>query len=551
MNITDCPDPSNTTSEENLIMEILQSPQPVPSQSCSYPQEMLDQTAQSQPSDKATPSADMDWSSGPPNNQSLSNPTARNIFESFQQFTGHPDSSVKTLDLHESPQCKQSERTKSKEVNGVELESLPAQSIPTTIAQQLTAGGDGTVSSEQQPSCQAVSSLSLASASSGIQNCVTMARSSPGPVLSLINSVRSPSVQQDFNQVRSPVMSDNNVPCQSPQVKTINAKGQEGISTTSPHPYTKLTDKVSVSGDIPINRISVVHSPVQKAIFTNQPLSPLQVCVPKQVQQSPRLSSPNSGPLTPCSVQENRVSVGSPNVFVGQSSKMSASSPFQINSVQGADSASDSVLPIACDQRSSNFEVKSLKITSPLHVKEMETDHDRSSKNTRATSSLPKSEKSQKKKGKSISKKEKGKSSNVSSKSSEKQSDPDLVETFETSVTEDLGFPVISIKSVMKSPQEVSVSHKEKDHRKVKDAECQQMSYKSFIQGVTGEECSTPVTERAGPRASPHTSQSSANSNEMLSEMIGLVSSLENSQHKNSSSEKVRDSNFYFVHHIH
>uniref|UniRef100_K1R0V0 Glucose-repressible alcohol dehydrogenase transcriptional effector n=1 Tax=Magallana gigas TaxID=29159 RepID=K1R0V0_MAGGI len=536
---TDCPDPSNTTSEENLIMEILQSPQPGPSQSSLYPPEMLDQTAQSQTSDKVTPSSDMDWSSGPPNNQSSSNPTARNIFESFPQFAGHPDSSVvKTLDLHEPPQHEQSDRTKSKEVNGVELESLPAKSVPTNNSQQLTARRDGAVSNEQQPGCQAVSSLSLSSASGVDSNCVTMVRSSPGPVLSLINSVRSPSVQHDLNQVRSPLSSENNVPCQSPQVKTINARGQEGPPASSPHPYTKLTDKVSVSGDIPNNRISVVHSPAQKAIFTNQPLSPLQVCVPKSVQQSPRLSSPNSGPLTPCNVQENRASVGSPNFFVGKSSKMSVSSPVPINSVQGAESASDSVLPIAYEQRSSKSEVKSPKLTSPLHVKEMETDQDKSSKNTQGTSSLPKCEKSQKKKGKSTSKKEKGKSSKVSSKSSEKQIDSDLVETFETSVTEDLGFPVISIKSVMKSPQEVSVSHKDKDARKVKDAECQQMSYKSFIRGVTGEECSTPVTERAGPRASPHTSRSSANSNEMLSEMIGLVSSLEKSQHKNSSSEK-------------
>lgn len=172
-------------------MEILQSPQPGPSQSSSYPPEMLDQTAQSQTSDKVTPSSDMDWSSGPPNNQSSSNPTARNIFESFPQFAGHPDSSVvKTLDLHEPPQHEQSDRTKSKEVNGVELESLPAKSVPTNNSQQLTARRDGAVSNEQQPGCQAVSSLSLASASGVDSNCVTMVRSSPGPVLSLINSVR-------------------------------------------------------------------------------------------------------------------------------------------------------------------------------------------------------------------------------------------------------------------------------------------------------------------------------------------------------------------------
>jgi hypothetical protein len=168
-------------------------------------------------------------------------------------------------------------------------------------------------------------------------------------------------------------------------------------------------------------------------------------------------------------------------------------------------------------------------------AKEMDSEQCNLNKNTCEKPNHSKSGKIQKK-VRASSKRNKKRRSRVS-KSSKHQSDTDLVETFETSVTETDGFPVISIKSVLKSPKDTTQAA-DRVSTAVPDSACQQVSYRSFIGGVSGGECSTPVTGRA---ESPHTSHSVATNSGLFSEMLDFVSSLEkNLTNGNSSTDKVR-----------
>lgn len=535
----DCPEPSNTTSEENLIMEILQSPQPNTSHGSSHPRGLLDQTAESHKSDKGDNSATMEWTPCRTENQCASTSTARNIFESIRNFTS--DNSERNVQdtepSDEGSQDKRGEVTKVSETNDDNggCERLPTQTFAEKNLVQVSLEQPST-SYQQHSPCPAVTAVSVTSTTREIGSTVMGSQS--GPVLSLVNSIRPSSVPQDFKQVGSSKTNNSTVPCRSPQATNFIPSSQEDLRASSPHPFTKLTEKVGgVASDNPKVR-TVMQSPVQKAIFTNQPLSPLQVSVTKSVHQSPRLSSPNCVASSPCSIRENRCDMASPVGHSGQSSKFSENTPRVNVDVQTTDNITEASLSVESHLRPKKCsDMKSPILCSPSQPRQLEREIGNAKKTSQELSSQLKHAKPQKN-GKSASKKRKDKGDKLSPESSKETSDADLVETFETSVTESDGFPVISIKSVMKSPQEISVEADTVRTRKITEGENRRMSYQSFISGVTGE-CSTPMAPREGAIKSPHTSHNSGTSSEVLSEMIDLVSSMEKSMEDDSSIEKV------------
>ncbi|XP_061193514.1 protein NPAT-like [Saccostrea echinata] len=546
----DCPDPSNTTSEENLIMEILQSPQPGPSQNCSYQKGVLDQTTNYQKAETATNVSGMEWSPAHLNNNlTASTPTStstvaivswgqsqtvsRNIFESVQPLIDNLPSQ-RAPETNE-PTCDQDrEQTKRTDVMHNKCDSPKPQLIQLGNSVPLASGQD-TVGSQQQPVCSSVVIFSSGnSAASSIQNCsaVAIAGISSGPVLSLINSVMSPSVRKEPNQGGSPSINDSIVPCQSPKIGE-NVKGQEVISS-SPQPFTKLTNKiyVNVPCDVQQGKNSPVHSPAQRKTLTNQMLTPLQSIVPTTLHQSPKFSQSNAV-QSPFHVSENCRSLALPHQNSGQSSTLSADSPQPNVALHVSDNYTDSQQPNVSEQGfQKHSEVISCNESMPS-VKGTDSEKCNTPKNTRERSSHSKPGKVDK--DKSSSKKARAGGSR-SLKSSKDQISTDMVETFETSVSEAHGFPVISVKSVMKSPQEAPLEM-DRNLTTVTDPGRPPMSYHSFINGVAGEECSTPVTERAGARDSPHTSHSTTNSG-VFSEMMDFVSTLEKSISRESSSKK-------------